>query len=122
MTPYSKDEIITDYLRAYEANPTRSESLGSLARYLRLTGDYHSAYLFASVAAAMPRPKQILFVDDSYYNWRNKDEKAIAAYWTGRYHESMIICEELLRSKLLPTSEVGRILTNKKHCLDRMAE
>jgi hypothetical protein len=103
-------------------NPARSESLGSLARYLRLLLDYHSAYLFASAATAIPRPKQLLFVDDSYYDWRNKDEKSIAAYWTGRYQEGLTLCEELLRSKLLPKEQVARVLANKKHCLDRMAE
>jgi len=119
---YPKGEIIEGYLKAYNMNPARSEPLGALARYLRLLLDYHSAYLFAAVAAAIPRPKQILFVDDSYYNWRNKDEKSIAAYWTGRYNESMMLCEELLRSQLLPSGERARVLTNKKHCLDRMAE
>ena len=109
---FSDDEIIMDYLRAYESNPARSEPLGSLARYLRLKGRYELAYEFAKIAKDIPLPNQRLFLDHSYYNWRCLDEFAVSAYWVGKYQESADCCLQLLSGCGLPPQELARVQKN----------
>ncbi len=75
------DPIVIDaYLRAFEFRPTRAEPLSGLAAHLRELGRRNAAYPFARAASEIPRPDDILFVDDSVYAWRALDELAIAAY------------------------------------------
>jgi len=117
---FSEAEIVYDYLRAYEANPARSESLGALARFLRLKGHNHLAYLFAEKAKSIPLPNQVLFVANDYYDWRNLDEFAVAAFWTGRYQESADACAQLLTSGKLPAWERERVMKNLNFAQERL--
>lgn len=106
-------EIVTAYLQAYENNPRRAESLGSLARYLRCLKRYNLAYLFATRVKDMAVPDEKLFIDLSFYQWRCLDEYSIAAYWTENYLQSLQACERLLASGFLPSWEVERVTKNK---------
>jgi glycosyltransferase involved in cell wall biosynthesis len=119
---YPQAEVTEAYLKAYNINPPRSESLGALARYLRIKGDYPASYLFAKKAVDMLRPNQLLFVDDSVYMWKNKDEFSVSAYWTGNFKECLDSCEELLKSGDLPEGERARVEMNRQHALNKIAE
>lgn len=109
---YPEAEVVNAYLQAHEANPARSESLGALARYLRRAGRYELAFIFADLAKDIHRPNELLFLDESYYQWRNFDEFSISAYWTGRYDFSVAACRALLDSGNLPESEIERVRRN----------
>lgn len=100
------------YLRAYELRPQRAESLTALATYCRGRSEWHRAYLFASAAAALPLPADRLFVDLGTYQWRARDEHALAAFYTGRQAEAAMLWRELLSSPALPASERERITRN----------
>jgi glycosyltransferase involved in cell wall biosynthesis len=113
-------EVIQAYLTAYELNPNRSESLGALARYLRLQTQYHLAQLFAARAKDTPRPNEQLFIDETYYNWRNLDEFAVAAFWTGCYKESCEASTQLLTSGKLPAWEQERVKKNLNFALEKL--
>jgi glycosyltransferase involved in cell wall biosynthesis len=119
---YSRAEITDAYLQAYNMNSARSEPLGSLARYLRIKGDYPASYLFAKKAVDMTRPNQLLFVDDGFYLWKNKDEFAVSAFWVGQYQECLTACDELLKSGDLPEGERARVEMNRQHALNKIAE
>jgi glycosyltransferase involved in cell wall biosynthesis len=72
-------EVQGDYLAAFQARPQRAEPLYQLARYHRERGEYALALLFARQAAMIPRPPDMLFVEDEVYRWRCLDELSVAA-------------------------------------------
>jgi hypothetical protein len=110
-------EVLAAYLRAHEARARRAEALCHLARYSRGRAEYASAFVFASAAVQVPRPDDVLFVDESVYAWRALDEYAIAAYWVGRRRESADANRRLLASGNLPAGEVERVKANLRFSL-----
>lgn len=104
--------VIERYLAAYDFRPKRSEPLVYLAAYHRERKQYALAHLYAERAMATPKPEDILFLDESCYLWRAKDEYSIASYYVGRYEESKIACEELLNGPDLPAAERARVKEN----------
>ena len=116
----SAPTVINAYLQAYERRPTRAESLCYLAMYMREQDRVAAGYPFARLASKIPRPNDILFIDDSVYAWRAKDEHAIAAYWTGRYEEAFRLNAELLEEGKLPANELERVQRNLDFCRERV--
>lgn len=108
------------YLRAFERRPSRAESLCYLAMCLRERGRVVAGYPFARAASEIARPDDILFIDDSVYAWRAKDEYAVAAYWVGRYREALAVSEELLAGDALPRGERARVEKNIAFCLEKI--
>jgi hypothetical protein len=104
--------VLDAYLRAYELRRCRAESLCACAAHYRLTEEWGLAELFARAAVAIPRPADILFVDDAVYTWRALDELAIATYYVGKRDESRALNERLLSEGHLPASERPRIEQN----------
>ena len=99
---YPESDVINAFLTAYQFRPERAESLVQLARYCRLQKNYELARMFAEKGRSILRPKDILFVDSSVYEWRALDEYAVASYWTQNYEDCKAACEELLGGKSLP--------------------
>jgi len=116
----SEGEIIDAYLRAHEYRPTRAEALGNLARYLREHDRFASARLFAIEAMKIPRPNDLLFLDEAYYSWRCRDELSIADYWLGNYRDSASACRELLESPAVPAEHRPRITDNLNFALAKL--
>ncbi len=112
--------MIGAFLLAFERRPSRAEALCDLARHLRGSGRAVAAYPFARAAAAIPRPADILFVDDSVYAWRALDEAAVAAYWAGRYREAMDANALLLAGTALPAAERPRVQENMAFCREKL--
>jgi glycosyltransferase involved in cell wall biosynthesis len=105
-------DIIAAFLAAYEYRPTRAEPLWSLACYLRETNRIQLAYPFARVAASLPMPEDVLFVEPEVYTWKALDEWAVAAYWQKRKEEAIEACTLLLKSDALPEAHRPRISKN----------
>jgi glycosyltransferase involved in cell wall biosynthesis len=103
---------LASYLQAYSLRPARAESLWACAVHYRLAREWASAELFARAAAAIPRPDDSLFVDDSVYAWRALDELAIATYYVGKRAESRVLNERLLGEGRVPEAERPRIVAN----------
>ncbi len=112
-----EETVMQAYLKAHQARPTRAEALCYLARYCRLRRKYALCFRYAKEAATIPRPADILFLDDSVYNWRALDEWSIAAYWTGQYTLSRSLCERLLIEGRVPQNERARIVENLNYSL-----
>lgn len=91
-----------------------------LAGYLRQRKEWPTAFLVASAAVDIPRPADILFVDDAVYAWQAQDEYAISAYWVGRYRESADACRRLLNGGHLPKSETARVQRNLAFAEERL--
>jgi hypothetical protein len=117
-----ENTVMSAYLRAYQYRPLRAEPLCELARYCRFRGYWALAYLFAREAAAIPHPgsDERIFVYDNVYWWRARDEWAVAASWTGRWHETKELCERLLAGSTLPASERGRVQRNLEMAHERV--
>jgi tetratricopeptide (TPR) repeat protein len=114
-------DVIYAYLSAHEARPARAESLGMLCRYLRSKGNHWElASLFAARAIQIPLSDDILFVDRSWYDWRCLDEFAVAAYWAGKYQESLQACERLLASAVLPDAQRERVNENLNYARSKL--
>lgn len=113
--------VIDAYLAAWDARPARAEPLCELARYLRLQGRHASAWAHARVAAEVPPPADLLFVDQSVYRWRARDEQAIAAWYVGRHDECAALCEALLADPAVPPAERARIEANARFGRDAPA-
>jgi len=106
------EAVVAAYLEAWNARPRRAEPLYHLARLFRLRNEYPLALLFAEKAIAVPRPGDMLFLDESVYRWRALDEFAVAAYWNRREQESAQASRALLDSGHLPADEVARVEAN----------
>jgi tetratricopeptide (TPR) repeat protein len=105
-------EVLAGYLRAHVARPRRAEALCHLARYCRGRGEHAAAWVFARSAVEVPRPNDVLFVEEEVYAWRALDEYAIAAYWVGRLRESLDASRQLLIGGRLPTLQEDRVREN----------
>jgi hypothetical protein len=115
-------DVVAAYLAAYEARPTRAESLCYLATYLREHDRVVAGYPFARVAAETVRPADALFIDDAVYGWRALDEFAVAAYWAQNYAPALEANEQLLAGTALPATERPRILANLGFCKAKLGK
>jgi glycosyltransferase involved in cell wall biosynthesis len=106
---------LSSYVQAYTLRPVRAESLWACAVHYRVSREWAAAELFARAAVAIPRPDDTLFVDDSVYAWRAKDELAIATYYVGKRAESRALNQRLLSEGHLPEADRPRILANLEY-------
>ena len=104
--------VVERFLRAYQFRPKRAEPLVFLAAYHRQRNEFALARLYAKAALEIPRPDDLLFIDEPCYEWRGKDEFAIASYYCGDFAGSKQANEELLASSSLPASERSRVEAN----------
>jgi glycosyltransferase involved in cell wall biosynthesis len=109
--------IVSAYLAAYQYRPSRAESLTNLATYFRSRLEWHNAYLIAAQAAALPRPSDRLFVDMTVYDWRAKDELALAAVYTERAPQAAGLWRDLLSSSSLPPDQQPRMTQNLNYAV-----
>lgn len=117
----SASEVREAYLMAFQFRPTRNEPLVNLARYCRLREEFSLARIFAEHALSISKPSDLLFLDESCYSWRAKDEYSVSCYWVGCFEESKRICEELLDERALPESERARIRKNLEFAAGKLA-
>ena len=114
-------EVQAAYLAAYQFRPQRAEPLYQLARFHRERREFALAHLFARQAAAIPRPADLLFVDDEVYRWRCLDELSVAASWIGAMAEGRVAIERLAAEGSVPAAEWPRVEGNL-HFFRRSAE
>jgi len=115
--------VLDAYLRAWEFRPTRAEPLHAIAARCRADGRYPLGYLFAERAAAIPVPAvDILFVDESVYNWRALDEQAVCASWIGKHEEAFALCRRLLARADIADEDRQRLARNRDLSVSAMLE
>jgi len=116
------DEVISAYVEATAACPTRAEALHGAARFCRNKGLHERGYEFATKGLAVAYPKGAPAVEDWIYQYGLLDELAVNAYWTARYPECVDVCNRLLSEGKLPADERDRVLKNKQFAIDKLAE
>ena len=116
------DEVLSAYVEASAACPTRAEALHGAARFCRNKGMHERGYQFAAQGLAIAYPKDAPGIEDWIYEYGLLDELAVCAYWTGRYKECADACDRLLTEGKLPTEQRDRILKNKQFAIDKVQE
>ena len=106
-------EVVQAFLEAYQFRPQRRESLVGLAAFYRKRQKYHLALLFAERGLKIPRPGDVLFVEEDCYAWRCLDELAVSSSWIGRHRDALQACDRLLTEGLLPHDEMKRVKANR---------
>ena len=114
------DEVISAYMEATAACPTRAEALHGAARYCRNKGIHERGYEFAARGLAIPHPRNAAAVEDWIYEYGLLDELAINAYWTGKYAECVDACDRLLSEGKLPADQRDRVLKNKQFAIEKL--
>jgi glycosyl transferase family 2 len=107
--------VAFSYLSAYQRRPTRAEPLVRLARYHRLRSEFSLSLLYARPAAKLPKPPDLLFLDDATYAWSALDELAVAAFYVDGEDvkaEGRDAVRRLLAESRFPESERARMLKN----------
>jgi glycosyltransferase involved in cell wall biosynthesis len=74
------DKFVTGMIEAYNFRPQRAEPLYDLARYYREKGNNAAAALFSSTGLEIPRPNDLLFVNDFVYSHGLRYEFSIAGF------------------------------------------
>jgi glycosyltransferase involved in cell wall biosynthesis len=105
-------EVVVAYLDAIDHAPLRAEALCDFARYLRQNKRYALARQFAQAASRLQLPRDVLILDSTVYEWRARDELAVACYLLGDRSESARLWRELLAEPRLPGTERERVQRN----------
>lgn len=111
-------QVLTGYLKAYEARPTRLEPLYEIVKYYRVQGQYAMAFTFASIwGHGFTYPSDRLFIDRPVYTHLFAYEFWDAAEQTGHVtaaHEAFDYLIGLndvpawLKSKLIPAPKAEK--------------
>jgi hypothetical protein len=115
---YPPERVQAQLLKAFNFRPQRIEPLHTLARYYREQKQYALAELFAS-KAVKTNPAADIFPDFdlSIYEWRAKEELAVALTYLNRHAEARDLNREVLAHPNLPPGERARIQENLDMCI-----
>ena len=75
----------------------------------------NEAHLFAQQAAALTRPADALFVDESVYAWRTLDELSVSAYHVGAIEQGRQALARLVAEARFPAHHQARIEGNRQY-------
>ena len=104
---------VAGLLMAYEARPSRAESLYNLANMARLDRNYRLAAMYAEAGLKIPYPHDdILFVEAWVYQWGLKFEASIAAWWNADYVRFVELSTELVNDDNLPLNIRSAVIRN----------
>lgn len=96
-------EALYWYLEAYQANPSRAESLRKISTYYRLRGESDLAYLFAKHGKQIPRLEgNRFFPSPPLSDYQFDEEVSITAYYTRYKEEGYAASSDLLLRKDTP--------------------
>ena len=101
---HQPESFLRSFTNAYHYRPTRMEPLYYLANYYRTKEQYAQGYMIASIAAKIPIPKDMLFVQKWMYDYGALLELSVCSYWIGKYDECAQICHRMLNIPNLPKS------------------
>jgi glycosyltransferase involved in cell wall biosynthesis len=95
--------FVRELILAHERRPTRAEPLYDLAHYFRERGDNYAALLFAERGLTVPRPNDVLFVNDYVYETGLKEEVSICAFYVdGKRGAGLKAANDLALAKNTP--------------------
>ena len=96
------EEVVKGYTDAFLYRPSRAEPLCKLATYFRQQGNNLLGYAAANMGALIPKPDDILMLEEWVYDYWLTYEKAFNGCCIGKFEESIMLANELLESSKLP--------------------
>jgi len=91
-----ESEIVQGYFEAYLSRPSRIEAIFYLARHYNQRKEYEKAYQTTQLAKDLLPTEDILFTQPWMLEFGLPVERALSAYWTGRFQESRDLCLQML--------------------------
>lgn len=82
-----EDAYLKEALTAYQMRPRRAEPLHALAMHYRKSGANALAVMFAEKGLSIPKPNDLLFLQDWMYEWGFREEYSIAGFYLPETHE-----------------------------------
>lgn len=104
------EEIVAAYLAAWEYRPTRAEPLVHLAAYYRENKRFALGRLAAMHAMTVTRPRDMLCLENSVYEWRCDYEYAVCSVKAGHLVEGIAACRKLLAMNGLPAEHRPKVV------------
>lgn len=111
-----ENEVLYDYLRAYNFRKTRLEALYAIVRYYRTHKRYNEGYCYGLLGYRNEFPKDVLFVNTGIHSHMFLDELAVCAYWYGDKKLAADINREILERDLDKNTR-NRIKKNLEYSL-----
>ncbi|WP_238191877.1 glycosyltransferase [Methylobacterium frigidaeris] len=120
---YPADDVIETFEAAATACPSRlAEAMHDAARFCRDNTLYARGYQLARKGENAAIPKSGLFVSEWIYRYGLLDEMAIAACWTDRHAEAVMLIDKILGMDDIPSDYVGRLRSNRQLSIERITE
>tara|TARA_R110002074_G_scaffold401828_1_gene601721 strand:+ start:127 stop:2007 length:1881 start_codon:yes stop_codon:yes gene_type:complete len=113
-----ENEILYDYLKAYNYKKNRLEALYEIVNYYRRNNRYREGYSYGMLGMKNSYPKDILFIDREIHTYKFIDELAICAYWVGDHKLAIELNTKLLNLECLSDHYKIRIKKNLSFSLN----
>ena len=113
-----ENEILYDYLKAYNYKKNRLEALYEIVNYYRRNNRYREGYSYGMLGMKNSYPKDILFIDREIHTYKFIDELAICAYWVGDHKLAIELNNKLLNLDCLSDHDKIRIKKNLSFSLN----
>lgn len=110
------------YRVAHDLRPGRKETIGHLARILRLQGRYADAMEMIANIIDLPDTGDALAVEPAWYRWAHREEYAHIHFAAGYPKKAANTLVDLLKSSSLPQTEMERINKNLQFLVKTIAE
>lgn len=109
-------------LSAYNMRPSRAETMYDLSKYLRENGEPCAALAAAEAVEHLPRPDDILFVNDFVYRTGIKEEVAISSFYAPGKREKGRRVNDALSMQLPDWQQVCGARANQWHYVRPLIE
>jgi len=92
-------EVQQAYLTAHAHDPRRAEPLYAISEHWYDKSQHHTARIFATAAAELPKPPTDLFLDEEIYSWKASDRAAISSFYAGYKEDGRRLAEKTVRAR-----------------------
>lgn len=115
-----ENEILYDYLKAYNYRKNRLEALYEIVKYYRINEKYREGYSYGMLGLKNTYPNDILFIDRDIHIYNFKEEVAICAYWVDDHNLAIKFNNEILNLDCLDDTTRNRIQKNLNYSLTKI--
>ena len=121
---FAPDLVTEGYRQAHAFRPHRPEPLYYLSQYYIDQGAHQKAFDCLQTWAKIPQPvaKDVLFNEDWIVDYGFAFQYSIAAYYVGKYNESIAACHAVLQHPGAPESWKKQTESNIQFALAKLAE
>tara|TARA_B110001450_G_C17663810_1_gene498556 strand:+ start:2671 stop:3849 length:1179 start_codon:yes stop_codon:yes gene_type:complete len=116
------EEVLYDYLKAFNYRKTRLEALYEIIRYYRNKNNFALGYAYGMLGyeASKKYPKDMLFINNEIHTYKFIDELSVCAWWVGNPFLSLSLTNKLL--KLNIKQHEDRYKKNKDFSIKKIKE